>query len=714
MRRQTYLVRKGARYHFRRRRFWSPEKLPITIALGTADPATARKLANRLAVKWDELEMHLVPKFERGNLTLEERDTLFKKAMTDELALATDGISAPMGDTVHDLRRHKIMEAAYRIVSRLSHDSCETDYTSAICNAEVDKSWTRAEREALINTIELWITPMSVSRADAANALRELRAPVNHGTCRDARSQLLNGKAEAHARAALFDHPSVQATGRGALALLDDLLIASLRCQSAEASFPHTSPKPDGISPTTQAMPVSPTPQVADVSDQSSPLENPVFLRTTSTRFSEIIEPTLNALEARKKWAPDNGQRKAIAERFAWLTGDKPLSQYDESDVQFYVDWMYRIPNTFRFGKLHKSGPMAEPFDADTIPDVTVETKRNDRTINRDLSALQNISRQLGVSIWRGKYSKELQIDFLSGSISIEDDPSNPDRMPWTPEHLKTMYQLPLWQGGGGKGNRVKNSDTPKIYQDAAYWAPLIATHTGMSREEVCGLEVDDFNFECAIPYLIVQANMTRSKDGINPGGLKTLARGRIMPLHPALLRLNLQDYVSEVAAEQKHSFGESIPIFPELYSDDAKGWQRGAGSKKGGKQFYSIAWCYIADATHAVLPLPETREGKKADFHSQRTYNQSVLAAPDVSRAILARHMGHAQEGTGPKKYDRRSLALGEEQELRERLQLLKRQMPQVTDHVPTPDRVNLLPLKHRSRVGSAAGRDARRNFCA
>ena len=83
------------------------------------------------------------------------------------------------------------------------------------------------------------------------------------------------------------------------------------------------------------------------------------------------------------------------------------------------------------------------------------------------------------------------------------------------------------------------------------------------------------------------------------------------------------------------------------------------------------------------------------------------------MAEKILAMHMGHARKGTGPKKYDRRSLALGEVKELRERLDIMVREMPNVTSHIPRQDHVNLLHLRKRSRVGSAPGRDAQRKFC-
>jgi len=186
------------------------------------------------------------------------------------------------------------------------------------------------------------------------------------------------------------------------------------------------------------------------------------------------------------------------------------------------------------------------------------------------------------------------------------------------------------------------------------------------------------------------------------------------MPLHPELLKLGLRAYVEAISAEHESKNSKILPIFPELYEDDAKSTKSGkVPSTFGGKRFYAIAWCFLVDATHANLPLPETRKGKYADFHSLRTYNQSVLASPEISQTILDKHMGHSLSGTGARNYNRRALALGEVKELAERLQIMISEMPVVTNHVQCAPSVKLLNIANRSRVGSAKGRDAKRKFC-
>ena len=68
------------------------------------------------------------------------------------------------------------------------------------------------------------------------------------------------------------------------------------------------------------------------------------------------------------------------------------------------------------------------------------------------------------------------------------------------------------------------------MWQDAAYWVPLIMAYTFVAREEACGLECADFVFDLETPYIVIRANMTRSKGGETPGGLKRSARLRMTP----------------------------------------------------------------------------------------------------------------------------------------------------------------------------------------
>lgn len=699
MGRQTYLMRRGGRYHFRRRfTFGDGNSQPIMLALGTADPVDARRIVNRLAVRWDVMSMQAAQRIERGTLTLQEQRALFRQGLEHELADATRHVTAPRRLEFDDASYSKVAVAAYTIVGSVPHDTKELSVEAI--ERHIDDGWTDAERRLLMNMLRLYITPMSVSRGDAVEALEALGVPVNDGTASEARWNLIRGRIEGQKRAPLVDHPLFADRDVPALHLLDDDLV-----ERARRVTPF---RPIAIEPAS-------APPVAEPAASSA--DGGYFARSTTIRFREQLDDMLATMILNKKYKPDHGQRRRVLQTFAWITGDKPLSEYGPEDRIAFVKAMTAIPNTIRFGELGKAGPMAVPFDAAAFDAPTAETLRSGRTINRDLTILAAAEDVLHETHWRPRYGGDRVLNFLKSWAKIEEDFADPKRVPWTPEHLRTMYTLPLWQGGGGVNERIKPSAAVNVWQDAAYWLPLFGTYMGVAREEGAGFEVADFNFECEVPYVLVQANMTRSKDGVTKAGLKRKARHRVLPLHPELLRLGIQRYVERMTGE-----GHAM-IFPELYLPEAKyaPWTRKGDDKAGGKaeafggrRFYAISWCFLMDATHGVMPLPETSDGKKADFHSQRTYNNSVLASPEVSQTIIDKHMGHAPTGTGPRRYMRRSLALGEVRELRERLDVMVRQMPIVTEHVPVSETVNLLPLVERSRVGSAPGRNAKHRFCA
>lgn len=138
---------------------------------------------------------------------------------------------------------------------------------------------------------DLFVRPDDIKESQIISALQQVGARVCDNTIHEARASLLRGIIEAHRRAKLFQHPLVQARGDVIGSLLDnDLVLEARRSQS-----PNFAP-----------------PSRTAISENGE-----IYTQQTHLRFSEIIEPTLRALQETKGWNPDNGQRQAIAERFA-------------------------------------------------------------------------------------------------------------------------------------------------------------------------------------------------------------------------------------------------------------------------------------------------------------------------------------------------------------------------------------------------------------
>lgn len=84
------------------------------------------------------------------------------------------------------------------------------------------------------------------------------------------------------------------------------------------------------------------------------------------------------------------------------------------------------------------------------------------------------------------------------------------------------------------------------------YWLPLMGRATGCRLEELCQLRVDDFTEQQGIQCIRIDD----SREGQN---LKNASSRRILPLHPALLDLDLLQHVESVRASGADR------LFPEL-----------------------------------------------------------------------------------------------------------------------------------------------------
>lgn len=611
----SYMCRRGARYHYRRRLYL--RKLinrPITVPLGTADPAEARRLVSLLSVRWDTIAVQAFNGIRRGFLKAGELEGVFRAGLDEELGLAMAPYLDAQQATGIDPRPLRVLEATYRIAARLPSDahSAPTELID-----ELTDGFSEHDRAAVILMLKALSSHKS-AESDAKRVLQSLSAPVTSRSIGDARVQLLLARAEAQARAALAVHPLAANHGDPFTALLDDPLVADIRSvlQSEPDSSPRTASAPEMI---------------------DSP-----YLTADTRRFSEIVAPVIAAIQTAGDWNEDMAQRKRVMDGFAWIAGDKRLCDYRPADAELFAQTLNRLPTTFRWGTPEvgaMSRPLAEVLNE--LPPLAKKEKRSPRTLNRDLTTMSRVARELAKVAWKPKLGGAPIMNFNDFTAGVKEDVNDPDRMPWTEENLRAAFSSPIYTGGGGCMKRFKAALLGgMVWQDAAYWVPLIMAYTFVAREEACGLECADFVFDVDTPYIIIRANMTRSKDGETPGGLKRAARFRMIPLHPELLRLGLQAYIERIAAE-----GPAM-AFPELYQEQHE--------KRGGNRFYACAGRYLLAYVDEVEPLLRTRKGKRADLHSMRTSGASALEDSEAKQLQVDDIMGHAREGMGPRKYSK------------------------------------------------------------
>ena len=436
----------------------------------------------------------------------------------------------------------------------------------------------------------------------------------------------------------------------------------------------------------------------ATVTTTPAPVETGPFECRDVRRFSEAIDGIVADLRKDRRWKGSCIQQIRIARTFAWITGDKRLCDYNHLDVDTFKRALRRIPGNVRFGSNEK-GPMSMPI-ADylaTLPETAdPEKERSEFTINRDLSTMSTIHDELAKTAWRPRIPNTKVLDFKGALIGTTRSNEDEDRRPpWRLEHMAVMFGSRLYTGGGGSKRRLKQDRVPAVFHDSAYWCPLLWYYHHTCREEMCGLEVADVFLDDPIPHIVIQDNVTRGTEEEKKGA-KRIARTRALPIHPELLRLGFGNYVRAVAAE-----GHAA-LFPELYINEAK---------RGGDQFYAIAWVHIVNLIAETHEIPVSEDnGKEADIHSIRTLGSSFYEKRYVNKDLKADVFGHAREGTDGRHYSKRIKSEGKLAVLEERLALMTEHIPVITGDL-MPSRIRLLPLDQRSRVGSGRPRKIRRD---
>jgi integrase len=119
-------------------------------------------------------------------------------------------------------------------------------------------------------------------------------------------------------------------------------------------------------------------------------------------------------------------------------------------------------------------------------------------------------------------------------------------RHPFSPSQMRLMFSAPLYTGCAD-GERHWSEPGALLPKNARFWVPLIALHSGMRLNEICQLDVTDVrDIDGILCFCLTEASLVGSTDKV----LKTTASERLIPLHPALIRLRLGDYATKLRRE--------------------------------------------------------------------------------------------------------------------------------------------------------------------
>lgn len=663
-----FSIRRSGRYYFRRRvRFQNGKDFTIVVPLSTCNGQEARERATGLAAQFDRVRRTVNAYYESNReLDADTLKSLFETELRHCLATFVSEFHDPSRDPLARIADHRTHASAYDIAQRPGTTNELTDAQRQTLAAAGHDDW---DIELVACDLDRTCGKDTMDAETLALVAEGLGIEPTEAVIGRLRHIHLAARAEAHRLAAHFFDEDVQSAFDQEAALL------AKRRRNGE---PLTFALPQKGERSTIALP-SPISEPTGAGSREQP--DCEFKSYHATRFSEVIPKILKLARRSGHWNRGLAQYERVLKTFAWVTGDKELGAYNHTDVAKFKNALLDMPRTYRPSK-----DFERPFDE--VADEFVVTSGNARSINtlkRDLSYMSTAYDLLAEDEWAPKIPNTKALDFSAVKLGKHKKVSKKTaRPPWTPEHMRCLFSAPVWTGGGGHLHRLDAAAGTDVYQDAAYWLPLLLYYTHAALNEIAGLRADEVHADDAVPNIVVQDNDVRAEDDVD-GGEKNEDRGRLIPLHPELLRLGFLDYVRAIRADGHKA------LFPELYLNEAR---------IGGHQFRNIAWRHMAAWIGLHMGVPKNKVGKSADMHSIRALGSSFYAKADAPDFMRADVMGHARTGTNALHYSKRSDTHGVQQVLSEYLAFMQQHTGVATEHLQQHP-VKLLPINHRSRTG-------------
>ncbi|ANK14385.1 site-specific integrase [Erythrobacter neustonensis] len=259
------------------------------------------------------------------------------------------------------------------------------------------------------------------------------------------------------------------------------------------------------------------------------------------------------------------------------------------------------------------------------------------------------------LTTWFAKHHPLSPLDY-SSFIENDDRNARDQRDTYTEEQGRMLFSLPPWTGSKSLARRMQPGDLH--VHSAWYFVPLIGWYTGMRREEICGLMLDDIEVVDGHWQFDVRPTEIRR--------LKTITSARKLPLASELVRLGLPDYVTAL-----REAGETM-LFPELVAESGKGTM--------GDAYYKTIWTKIARA------LPFLKSGQATQSFRHTVIN--AMKGAEVMPELRADFAGHKLSSETEGRYSKAHMEL---------LRKAAAAIPIVTEHLD-PFPAALLPARLRA----------------
>ena len=274
------------------------------------------------------------------------------------------------------------------------------------------------------------------------------------------------------------------------------------------------------------------------------------------------------------------------------LMGDLELTAISKQAVQDFRSTLISLPPNM--SKLYPDKTVKQVLSMSGITPMSITTA------NKHMSRLSSLLKfAIKESVATVNYAEGMQLQ--------DKRRSDEERKTYSREDiLKIIDNVP------------KAKDQPE-----RYWIPLLGIYSGMRLDEICQLHVEDIREIEGV--WCVDVNDGHDKK------LKNVSSRRIIPIHPAILRLGFIEYVEEQKRLKKPR------LWMNLNRRDADGYGSAFGK-----------WYQRFNREHVTAD-----KGKV--FHSLRHSLANNLKQSGVQEVVIAEILGHANDSVTTGRYGKR-----------------------------------------------------------
>lgn len=488
----NFVFRRAAIYTWRRRipTRIGCESLHLQVSLGTACPATARRLAGILTHESDEVFEAMA----LDGLSREAARQWLEQVVRDEMARIerrkrAQSDSRETGYARMNAEEDRAMGHALRLLARdgVSAELGDEEKQELVSEGVPKSSFERVE--AYLSQAAGEVLAPSVERKiqNGISAITGDALPSAHDFL-DARTIYLRGRAAVYLNASQRRDP----------ALAEALKVAEALEQGG--SEPTT--------PVTQETEPAFDPAIAAIADR---------LTTKKIKLGRATEKTAY-------------QIRNTAALLVEATGVTDIRRLKQSDIAVFCDVMSRLPPAYRKSPKEKLVPLADIIAA--AAETSVKVGLSPATVNRNLGFVAQIVKHANAEGLPTQGS--IDVKDLRESDMEDDQDKVP---PFERSDIRKLFEGSIWSGCRSSARRT--SPGALVIKDGLYWIPMIAAYTGARREEIAGLRRSDIINEDGVWAFEFTFTEVRR--------LKNLQSKRKVPIHEHLIELGFLKHIAKV-----------------------------------------------------------------------------------------------------------------------------------------------------------------------